>query len=83
MQVEVSRFNPHWVVALPETTTHEGVQSQKQGISPSIFGISSISSGQPANDPKAELGKIKEMLDSQLITQQDYEKKKDEILAKM
>jgi len=29
------------------------------------------------------LGKIKEMLDSQLITQQDYEKKKDEILSKM
>jgi hypothetical protein len=83
MQVEVSRFNPHWVVALPETTTHVGGQSQKQGISPGIFGISSMSSGQPANDPKAELGKIKEMLDSQLITQQDYEKKKDEILAKM
>lgn len=83
MQVEVSHFNPHWVVALPETTTHVGGQSQKQGISPSIFGIPSMSSGQPASDPKAELGKIKEMLDSQLITQQDYEKKKDEILAKM
>jgi hypothetical protein len=83
LQVEVSRFNPRWVVALPETTTHVGGQSQKQGISPSIFGIPSMSSGQPASDPKAELGKIKEMLDSQLITQQDYEKKKDEILAKM
>jgi Short C-terminal domain len=35
------------------------------------------------NDPKAELGKLKEMLDSGLITQQDYEKKKTNILAKM
>jgi hypothetical protein len=107
MQVEVSRFNPHWVVSLPETTTHEGEQSQKaellkvkemlasgsitsqdytkkvQEIFPGMSGISSISSGQSANDPKAELGKMKEMLDSGLITQQDYEKKKDEILSKM
>ncbi len=37
----------------------------------------------PQDDPKAALEKLKEMLDAGLINQQDYEKKKAEILARM
>lgn len=92
MQVAVSRLNRGWVVALPETARHpqtdHPVGSPKEaagnfsGISmsgPCIF----ISGAGSQNDPKAELEKLKEMLSSGLITQQDYEKKKSEILSRM
>jgi uncharacterized membrane protein len=78
------------------TITQQDYEKKVQEIFPSISGISmsgpgismsgpgiSISGGQSDNDPKAELEKLKEMLTSGLITQQDYEKKKDEILSKM
>jgi hypothetical protein len=92
MQVAVSRVNPHWVASLPETARYNVEQPQRQGIFAGMTGMpamsgmpgmSPASSIQASNDPKAELGKIKEMLDSGLITQQDYDKKKDEILTKM
>ena len=78
------------------TITQQEYEKKVQEIFPSMSGISmsgpgismsgpgiSISGGQSNNDPKAELEKLKEMLNSGLITQQDYEKKKDEILSKM
>jgi uncharacterized membrane protein len=78
------------------TITQQDYEKKVQEIFPSTSGISmsgpgismsgpgiSISGGQSNNDPNAELEKLKEMLNSGLITQQDYEKKKNEILSKM
>ncbi len=93
MQVAVSRLYRYWVVALPETARRSQQDNQSVAKGPSVSfqgsGINMQGPGifmagnNPANDPKAELGKLKEMLDSGLITQQDYEKKKNEILSKM
>jgi hypothetical protein len=93
MQVAVSGLNRHWVAALPETAHRLGQDNQSMAKGPSVsFQGSGINMQGPGifisgtdltNDPKAELAKLKEMLDSGLITQQDYEKKKNEILAKM
>ena len=58
------------------------VSMSGSGISMSGPGISISGVGSP-NDPKAELEKLKEMLNSGLITQQDYEKKKSDILSRM
>lgn len=93
MQVAVSRLNRYWVAALPETArrSQQDNQSMAKGPSASFQGSGInmqgpgifISGNNPPNDPKAELEKLKEMLNSGLITQQDYEKKKNEILSKM
>ena len=91
MQVKVSRFNRGWIIPVPGTVVESPEKSTLKGSTVSMSG-SGISMSGPGifisgvgsqNDPKAELEKLKEMLSSGLITQQDYEKKKVDILAKM
>jgi hypothetical protein len=87
LQVAVSRFNPQWVVALLETLPppyeQRNIERERSMQSMPKDSIVSINEANPTNDPKAELGKLKEMLNSGLITQQDYEKKKSELLSRM
>jgi len=84
MQVAVSSFSPQWVASLPETivTTApawtNNSSSRKHAVKASVNPMQ-----QEDYDASEKLEELKDMLDSNLITPQDYEKKKAEILAKM
>ena len=48
-----------------------------------VIGSSSAGTTATADDPMAKLTKLKNMFDAGLITQEEYDKKKAEILASM
>ncbi len=68
---------------LIENASHGGSMSPQDVVNAlHAQGVQTASMSQQ-DDPKAKLEKLKEMLSSGLITQQEYETKKVEILAKM
>ena len=74
LQVAVAGFDDTWVACLTETI-----------VEPPVHRMSAIPHNQPAqddddDDPKARLQKLKGLLSSGLITQQEYDEKKKEIL---
>jgi len=72
MQVAIARFDATWVASLPETAVAIQQQRRAEHIHPAV-----------AENTEAQLGRLKHMLDTGLITQQDFDQKKAQILARM
>ncbi len=76
MQVSISSFSPQWVASIPETIV-EAQAHRVKGNSANMPG------GVDEEDPKVRLRKLKELLDSGLITRQEFAEKRKEILDDM
>ncbi len=77
MQVAIARMNSQWVASLPETIVDTSAHQMK--------GKSQYhpTDEEDDDDPKARFLKLKDMLSSGLITQQEYDQKKKEILEEV
>src|SRR5262249_36825410 len=81
LPVTIASFNPQWVASHPEALAEAHQQVVNAHLRARQGAV--LFPGGMTADPKLELAKLKEMQDAKLITQQDYDKKKAEILAKM
>jgi hypothetical protein len=75
MQVVIARFRPQWVASLPETIVEP----------PALKGHSQRlqTPADKSDDARVRLEKLKQLLSSGQITEQEYNQKKMEILEKM
>ena len=80
MQVAISRRNPARVAALPKTIAPN---PRGEELDKDVEEHAKTSKVHSTRNPKGQLEELQQMLTAGLITQQDYEKKKDEILARM
>jgi len=72
--------------ALKNASKNEGGAGMMMGMGVGMgFGqnMTNVAAGQPAEDPSIKLKKLKQMLDDGLITQEDFNEKKKDILSKM
>ena len=77
MQVSIFSFGTQWVASLPETIVEVPAHRSK-GVSSNQGTVDD-----QEDDPKARLQKLKGLLDSGLITHQEYAEKRKEILEDM
>jgi hypothetical protein len=80
-RVEQMRRDGH-IISQQDYANEKLKATSEEGLGYHVQGSSSTSTGS-TSDAKGQLEKLQEMLTSGLITQQDYDKKKAEILAKM